>query len=63
MEQLEPQWTCFIKVDFSKTYMQKIQVSLKCDKNNGNYSWKPVYIYVSISPDFSYNKKPCGQKF
>jgi hypothetical protein len=43
--------------------MQKIQVSLKCDKNNGHSSWKPVYIYVSISPDFSYNKKPYSQKF
>jgi hypothetical protein len=25
--------------------VEKIQVSLKSDKNNGYFTWKPMYIY------------------
>ena len=38
----------FMKFDiwvfFSKSF-EKIQVSLKSDKNNGQFTWRPVYIY------------------
>ena len=44
-------------MDFHKTrYMnifrksvEKIQVSLKSDRNNGYFVWRPMYIYDSIS--------------
>jgi hypothetical protein len=35
---------------------KKIQVSLQCDKNNGDLTLVPTYIY-DISADSSYNKK------
>jgi len=28
---------------------QKIQISLKSDKNNGNLTWRPIYIFDRIS--------------
>jgi hypothetical protein len=43
--------------DFHKVYIwvcvfrkpvEKIQVSLKPDKNNGYFTWKSIYIYDSI---------------
>jgi len=33
---------------FSKIF-EEIQVSLKSDKNNGYFSWRPMYIYDHIS--------------
>jgi len=29
--------------------VEKIQVSLKFDKNNGYFTWRSVYIYDNIS--------------
>jgi hypothetical protein len=29
--------------------VEKIQVSLKSDKNNGYFTWRPMYIYDYIS--------------
>jgi hypothetical protein len=52
MEQLESHWTYFVKVDvwvFFEKYTQEIQVSFQCDENNVYSTWKPVYIYDSIS--------------
>ena len=36
--------------------IEKIQVSLKSDKNNGNFIWRPIYIYDHISLISSSNK-------
>ena len=36
--------------------VEKIQVSLKYDKNNGHFTWRPGYIYVNISLISSYNE-------
>jgi hypothetical protein len=41
----------------------KIQVSLKCDKNNGNFTWKPMYIHDNISLIFSQNERCFREKF
>ena len=53
MEQLGSHWTDLMKFeDF-----EKIQVSLKPDKNNGYYMWRPIYILYHISLSSSYNGK------
>jgi hypothetical protein len=33
--------------------VQKIQVSLTSDKNNGHFTWTAMYIYGSISLSYS----------
>ena len=51
-ENLAPTEQIFIKFDifecFWKTAM-KIKISLKCDKNNRCFIWRPTYIYKNIS--------------
>ena len=39
----------------------KIQVSLKSDKNNGYFTWRPIYIYDHFSLNSSSNEK-CSEK-
>jgi hypothetical protein len=39
-----------------RKFVDKIQVSLKSDKNNGYFTWKPMYIYDNISLNSSYNE-------
>jgi hypothetical protein len=34
---------------FFRKFVEKIQVSLKSDKNNGYFTWTPLYIYDNIS--------------
>jgi hypothetical protein len=34
---------------FFRKLAEKIQVSLKSDKNNGNFTWRPIYIFNIIS--------------
>jgi hypothetical protein len=41
--------------------IQKIQVSLKSDKNDGYFTWRPMYIY-DISLNSSSNDKYFRQK-
>ena len=41
--------------------VDKIQVSLKSDKNNGCFTWRPIYIY-DISLNFSYDEKCSRQR-
>ena len=61
MEQLGYQWTDFHEISFLSTFfrktIQKIQVSLNSDKNNGNFMWRPICIYDNISLSSSYNEK------
>jgi len=33
-------------------HVEKSQVSLKSDKNNGYFTWRPMYIYCNISLNF-----------
>ena len=41
--------------------VEKIQVSLKSDKNNGHFTWRPTYIsYICLNS--SYNQKCFRQK-
>ena len=52
MEQLGDQWTEFHEIsDFSifRKRIEKIQVSLKSDKNNGHFIWRPIFIFDHIS--------------
>ena len=44
-------WNLILGV-FRKS-VEKIQVSLKSDKNNGYFTWKPIYIYGNISLNFA----------
>jgi hypothetical protein len=42
----------FMKIDilaFFEKSVEKIQVALKSDKNNGRFTWRPMYIYDHIS--------------
>jgi len=32
-----------------RKYVQKIKIFLKSNKNNGQFTWRPVYIYDNIS--------------
>jgi hypothetical protein len=34
---------------FFEKPVEKIQISLKSDKNTGHFTWRPVYIYGNIS--------------
>jgi len=33
--------------------VEKIQFSLKSDKNNGHFTWRPTYIFDHISLSYS----------
>jgi hypothetical protein len=51
MEQLGPPWTDFYKIRYMISFrksVERIQVSLKSDKNNRSFTWRPVYIYDNI---------------
>jgi hypothetical protein len=58
MQQLGSHWTDFSEIlyeDFRK-YVEKTQVLLKSDKNNGHFIWGPMNVY-DISLNFSCNEK------
>jgi hypothetical protein len=45
-------WTNFHEICYLSIvwkYVEKIQVLLKCDKNNGHFTWRPTYIYDNTS--------------
>jgi len=50
VEQIGSHWTDFHKVlsIFGKS-VGKIQFLLKCDKNNGYFTWSPIHIFDHIS--------------
>jgi hypothetical protein len=48
-------------LDIFRKFFQKIHVSLKSDKNDGYFTWKPIYIY-DISPSSSHDEKRFRQK-
>jgi hypothetical protein len=52
MEQLGSHWKDFDTISyviFVKKSVEKIQVSLKSDKNNGYSTWRRFHIYDNIS--------------
>jgi len=52
MEQLDSPWTDFHEIwcfSIFRKYVEKIQVPLKYDKNNGYFTWRPIYIFLIIS--------------
>jgi predicted glycosyl hydrolase (DUF1957 family) len=56
MEQLDSHWTDFREIWYLRIFrnsVEKIQVSLKSDNNNGYFTPRPVYIYDYISLYFS----------
>ena len=55
MEELDPNWTVYeiLYLSFFRKYVQKIQVSLKSDKNNGYFRLRRFYIYDNISLNYS----------
>ena len=60
MEQLDSHWKDFDKIwylRFFRKSVERIQVSLKSDKNNRYFRWRRFYIYDNISLHSSYNEK------
>ena len=56
MEQLDSHRTDFHEILYLiifQKFVEKIQVSLKSDKNNGYFTWKSMHIYDNISPNSS----------
>lgn len=52
-------WTDFLGIWYFRIfrkYVEKIPVWLKSGKKNGYFTWRPVYIYGSISLNYSWNK-------
>jgi hypothetical protein len=52
MEQLGPHRKDFHEIlylSIFRIFVEKIQISLKSDKNNGYFIWRPMYIYENIS--------------
>ena len=60
MEQFGPHLTDFngyLHLRPLRKSVEKIQVSLKSDNNNGYFTWRPMYIYENISLNFTQNQK------
>jgi hypothetical protein len=55
MEQLGSHWRDFHEIwylSIIRKFVEKIQISLKSGKNNGYFTWRPMYVYdnISLSP-------------
>jgi len=65
MEQLDSHWTHIYVILYLRNfpkYVEKIQVSIKSDKNNGYFTWRPIYIFNHILFSYSWKDKCCRQK-
>jgi hypothetical protein len=52
MVQLGSQWKDFYQILYLSIFrksVEKIKFSLKSDKKNGHFAWRPMYIYENIS--------------
>jgi hypothetical protein len=52
IEQLGSHWTDFHEILYlstSRKYVEKIPVSLKSDKKNGYFTWRPKYIMIVLA--------------
>jgi hypothetical protein len=64
MEQLGSHWSDFHKILYLSIFrksFEKTQDSLKSVKNNGYFTWRPIYIFDHVSLNYSYNDKYFGQ--
>ena len=55
MEQLDSHWKDFHEIWYLIIFrksVEKIQVPLKSAKNNGYFTWRPIYIFFIISRSF-----------
>jgi len=55
MEQLGSHWTDFREIWYLSIFRKadgKIQVSLKYDKNNGHFTWRPVHFWSYVAQFF-----------
>jgi hypothetical protein len=59
MEQLGSHWTDSDEILYSRLFepVEKIQVSLKSDKNNGHFRWRRFHVYDNNSLNCSQNEK------
>ena len=60
MEQLGYHWKGYHEIWYGRIFrksIENVQVSLKFNKNNEYFTWRPMYIYDSISLNSSYNEK------
>jgi len=51
MEEHGSRWTDFREIwymRFLRKSVEKIQVLLQSDKNNGHFTWRPIYIFDYI---------------
>jgi hypothetical protein len=55
MEQLGSHWMDFHKI--FRQSLEKIQVSLKSDKNNRRFTWRPIHIFLSYLAQFFLGSK------
>jgi len=55
MEQLGFHWMDFHEIWYWRTFLnsiEKIQVSLKSDKNKGHFTWRPIFIFLYLAHFF-----------
>jgi hypothetical protein len=55
MEQLGSHWTDFHEMwhlSIFRKFVEKFQYSLKSDKNDGYFTWRPIYIFLSYLAQF-----------
>jgi hypothetical protein len=65
MEQLSSHWTDFHEIWFFRIFrksVEKIQASLKSDKNNGYFTWRTIYFFDDSSLSSYQNEKCLRQK-
>jgi hypothetical protein len=63
MKQLGSHWTDFYEIWYMSIFRksaERIQVSLKSDKNNGHFTWRHTYVFYTILMNCSYNEKSFG---
>jgi hypothetical protein len=64
MEYLGSHWADFLEIWYLSIFrksVEKIQVSLKYDKINGYFTWRPIYISHDIFFSSSYSEKSFRQ--
>jgi hypothetical protein len=48
---------CKLILEYFRKSIEKIQISLKSDEDDGYFTWRPIYIYTSILLRSSLKKK------
>jgi hypothetical protein len=66
VEQLGSHWTDFHEIwhlNIFRKSVEKIQVSVESDMDNGHFTWRPMYIFDHISLNSCYIETIFRQKF